>query len=413
MSTAEQEDPDILAEEEKLARLLDKKAKLKFEEKRQQELQRYQQQTGKPVEFKLQSLTETKSPTNFGSVAPSTNQTSSPPPQQQQQQGGGEEQQNEYLKWREEQRRKEAEEKARQEEEERLRKERARQLAEQGGSFGKDSQSNVTSGSSSNTNYYKSPAGGFTGPTTYKPPPSFVPTSSFNKPASNNNSRPASLYARSTSGSNWKEIREQKEREERMRKEEDERKRREKLAELTNSIQPNSARPQSMNLTWKEQQALKEQQERARQEEEERIRQEKVREVMQGSTELSEYERRKREEEEQKRRELSELEQARYESSKSLVACKSCGQMVDVNLARDIRGNFYCNLCAPRALIGATGNCTACNRPLGMSIAKAAGKKYHPDCLICYACKKNIQGGFRQVYGQLWCVDCTPFNPSS
>lgn len=308
--------------------------------------------------------------------------------------------QNEYLRWREEQRRKEAEEKAREEEEERKRRERAQQL--QGNASIGVSQSNYTSSTSATPiSTYKSPSLSFNGPSNYKPPTSFVPTST--------GSSTGRSFANTGSG-NWKEQREQKEREERLRKEEEERRRKEKAQQILMDSGV-SNRPLSASLSWKDQQMLKEQQERARLEEEERRKQERAREiVLQGKGELEDYERRKQEEEERRRTELQELEQQKYEATKAQVPCKGCNKLIDLNDAEYVKGQVYCSLCAPRAAIGATGTCAACGRTLGFSIAKAQNKKYHPECLTCYGCGTNLQS-FRVAFDKLWCVNCRPFKP--
>ncbi|EGG22734.1 hypothetical protein DFA_04864 [Cavenderia fasciculata] len=68
----------------------------------------------------------------------------------------------------------------------------------------------------------------------------------------------------------------------------------------------------------------------------------------------------------------------------------------------------YCQPCgkSPSTL------CFGCNQPITSSFTVALDNKYHPQCLVCSGCKKDLKGGYVQVQSQLMCGVCAAKAPS-
>jgi len=141
---------------------------------------------------------------------------------------------------------------------------------------------------------------------------------------------------------------------------------------------------------------------------------------------LEEEERRKKEElESMKRKALEEHQKNEAEFKKQQEAnkppeptpepvgnwCTGCkNPFKDVIDIYVVGGKKYCKPCSNNALTASrpgAPKCAHCGLPLELTVAKAGGRKYHPECLKCSQCGGSLNKGFRQTGRTFTCFDCT------
>jgi len=202
---------------------------------------------------------------------------------------------------------------------------------------------------------------------------------------------PTEVKKEGKSASNWRADLEVKEREQKLRYEEEERKKRERIAQSVVYEAPSESHSSVF-------------------EREEPKRQVEPDEQPKGKSELQLYNERLEREQAALKSRLEEEERRKREAMKTLVTCFDCKSQVELPDSVKHNNILYCRSCGIKAQQPKGPKCAQCTQPIFGSFITAMGKKYHPECMVCSACGKNIEGGFRNVFNKMWCVDCRPVN---
>jgi hypothetical protein len=201
------------------------------------------------------------------------------------------------------------------------------------------------------------------------------------------------------SNPNWKEEHERRAREEREREIEEQKRRDAALKELSKDSVDDLAK-------WKEEQERKEKEFRQKLAEEDRRKNEEI-ERMKREVLLK-----RQQEEEEHRKQQAAKQPPPQAAPQSTNWCENCKRefsgILDVYV---VNGKKYCNACRTVAHTSdpKQPKCAHCNLPLELTWLKAAGRKYHPECLKCSQCGGDLSKGFRQTGKTFTCTNCSGF----